>query len=615
MSGRAGRRGLDTQGHVIVPYSPWISFDETIEIGTGPLLPVESAFSVRYNSVLNLWDPPQGDRVLQVLRHSLLEFQQGRRLRELAAEVHEAQQSYDDAKVGCLIGLPEGEELLHEYDAIGHKIVDMRDEERRGLEDESRLKAKMEERPWRRPLRETLRQVFRNLAPGTIIHTEDNGWGIYLGRGSEGGIGLFLFGDTTLRLEEYRSIDFMPPERFQVNLPSTLAAVEQSGIKVMELLSPEELTELQQQLGAIELPDLAAWLREARTQAVEKYGSGVEKATLRVTEARSQVKELKEREKVHPCHTCEVRKKHRRLQKETAKLLLDRDEAKERYLERKEFEEGRLQATLKGIVGVLRRFGFLDKDGHITSKSAKLRDVFDSNGLIIVEMISRGWLDDMMPHDLAEIFSWFAYDRDFEFMNRFVMPRHLTDFRHKLDDLEREVFSAERQNDLMISNGYNLYFFGAARAWSRGVSLADILEKMQLAEGDIIITFNKTLDLMRQVTDMLVDHDPENKLIPVFRDARRLIRRGVVEQVYNIGFGVLKDALEGEEEETAVVANPEDGSVPPVLAAETRSVPVFDDEEEDEPAEISEEGAALNGGRRFGKRRGKPGRYAGVRRR
>lgn len=481
MAGRAGRRGLDTQGHVIFPYSPWIGFEETIEIATGPLLPVESAFSVRYNSVLNLWDPPQGDRVLQVLRHSLLEFQQGRRLRELAAEVHGAQQAYDEAKVGCLIGYPEGEELLHEYDAIGHKIVDMRDEERRGLEDEARLRSKLEERPWRRPLRETLRLVFRNLAPGTILHTEDRGWGIYLGRGSEGGIGLFLFGDTTLKLEEYRSIDYMPPERFQVNLPPSLLDVQRSGLKVTELVTPEELVDLQQQLGQIELPDLAAWLREARAQALEKYGSSVEKASSRIQQARADLKELKEREKQHVCHSCEVRKKHRKLQKQTATLLLARDEARERYLERKVFEEGRLQATLKGIVAVLRRFGFLDKDGHITAKSAKLRDVFDPNGLIIVEMISRGWLDDMMVHDLAEIFSWFAYDRDFEFVNHFVLPRHLADFRRKLDDLEREVFASERQNDLMITNGYNVYFYGAARAWVRGVSLADIIEKMKLA--------------------------------------------------------------------------------------------------------------------------------------
>jgi len=616
MAGRAGRRGLDAQGQVVVPYSPWIGFNETIEIGTGPLLPVESAFSVRYNSVLNLWDPPQGERVMQVLRHSLLEFQQSRRLRELASDVHNSQQAYDGAQVGCLIGYPDGEELLHEYESIATKKVDLGDQERRAVEDASRLWAKIEERPWRRPLRETLRQVFRTLEPGTILHTENQGWGVYLSKASESGIGLFLFGDKTVQLDEYRWIDYLPPERFQVNLPLPLTQAKQAGLSINDLLSPAELAELQQQLIPIELPDLAAWQREAREKAQEKHGSNLDKANERAAQARLELKEVKEREKVHPCQACDVRKKHRRLQKEAAKLLLERDESQERYDERKAFEESRLQSTLNGIVSVLRRFGFLNQDGQLNPKSGKLRDVFDNNGLIIIEMIGRGWLNELLPHDVAEVFSWFAYDRDFEFVNRFVIPRHLTDLRRQLDELEREVFASERQNDLMINTGYNVYFYGATRAWGRGASLASIIDKVQLAEGDIIITFNKTLDLMRQVTDMLIEHEPESPLISTLREAKRLLKRGVVEQVYNIGFGVLQDVLEGEEEEAstdAAVPNPGSSSdlAQEHLTGLVRAAPALIYEEE-EAKPVSEE--TSDSKRRFGKRRGKPGRYVNPRR-
>src|SRR5436190_17236264 len=55
MAGRAGRRGIDPQGHVVIPYSPWVTFHEALNIATGPLHPVESAFTMRYNSVINLW--------------------------------------------------------------------------------------------------------------------------------------------------------------------------------------------------------------------------------------------------------------------------------------------------------------------------------------------------------------------------------------------------------------------------------------------------------------------------------------------------------------------------------------------------------------------------------
>lgn len=619
MAGRAGRRGLDQQGHVVVPYSPWISFEETILIATGPLLPVESAFSVRYNSVLNLWDPPRGERVLQILRYSLLEFQQGRRLRELESDVKKAQQAYDKAQVGCLIGHPEGEALLQDYERIGHEMVEARDEEKRSIEESSRLQSRIEERPWKRPLRETLRALFRNIEPGLLVHSEELGWGIYLGRSYDSGVGLFLFGEQTVRLEEYRMIDYLPPERWSVTLPESLRAIDKPGIKVTEVIPTQELGMLAQQLSAFTLPDLGAWQRTARQESFNKFGTLLEKAVARIEDSRTKVKDLKEKERKHVCHTCPVRKKHRSLQRDTAKLLIERDEAQERYDERKEFEEKRLQQTLEGIVAVLRRFNYLDKTGHLTTKSGRLRDIFDSNSLIICEMVSRGWLDELAPQDIAEVFSWFAYDRDFEFVNGFVLPKHLNELRKKLDELEREVFASERQNDLMISNGYNIYFYGATRAWCRGNSLTSILDKVQLAEGDIIITFNKTLDVMRQVFDMLITHDPEHPLIPKLKEAKLMIRRGVVEQVYNIGFGILKDTLEAEKEGEKEGENAVTGSVGgEPTPAEIEAAPSFlrpipnpdtpDDEDGEESAPDLDENGETAPRRKFKRRFNKPSR-------
>ena len=66
---------MDKFGHVVVPYSPWFTFRETLEIATGELHPVRSAFAIRYNTVLNLWDPPEGERVRAMLLQSLAQFQ------------------------------------------------------------------------------------------------------------------------------------------------------------------------------------------------------------------------------------------------------------------------------------------------------------------------------------------------------------------------------------------------------------------------------------------------------------------------------------------------------------------------------------------------------------
>ncbi|MDP9365040.1 MAG: DEAD/DEAH box helicase, partial [Chloroflexota bacterium] len=123
MAGRASRRGMDAFGHVVVPYSPWFSFRETLEVATGELHPVRSAFAVRYNTVLNLWDPPQGERVRHMLQQSLAQFQAGQMVRGLEDEIIAVGAEIDRVPKGCLIGLDAGDELLEDYRRLTRSLT------------------------------------------------------------------------------------------------------------------------------------------------------------------------------------------------------------------------------------------------------------------------------------------------------------------------------------------------------------------------------------------------------------------------------------------------------------------------------------------------------------
>jgi ATP-dependent RNA helicase HelY len=186
-------------------------------------------------------------------------------------------------------------------------------------------------------------------------------------------------------------------------------------------------------------------------------------------------------------------------------------------------------------VNVLVQFSYLRK-GEATPKAAKLADVFDTNSLMITEMIEGNYFERLHPEDVAEVFSWFAYDRDIDFRNRLLLPRYLVNLRRELDDLQNAIFAAERRQGLSLTTGYNPYFYGAARAWCRGSAIADLLDQMEMSEGDLVSTFNKTLDVMRQVRDMLVKNDPEHHLRYDLQEADKMMRRGVVEMAYTLGF-------------------------------------------------------------------------------
>ncbi|HET7035677.1 MAG TPA: helicase-related protein, partial [Thermomicrobiaceae bacterium] len=535
MSGRAGRRGMDVKGNVVVPYSPFITFKETLHVATGPLEPVRSSFAIRYNTVLNLWDPPQGSRVRYMLQQSLSQFQAARRVRDLEDEVMLVAREIDEVPQGCLIGLDAGDELLEDYRRVIASINTLRGRERRLQRDMSDLQLSFDRRPWPVPGRQALRTVFKTLPAGTPVHLLHGGWAVYLGRGKQGGVGLFLSDGQVVLLAEYRQIDYLPVRGAPIALPAELTELDGPVDDVAALVGPELLEQLWREVAALELPDLDAQAAEHLRRQEERMGAERGRLEEELRELREQSRGLDEARQQHPCHLCERRKEHQANLRRVATLEKERADLEHDLSRELTGEEERVRRIIRGIRDVLHRFGYLHR-GYATAKADTLANIFDTNGLILTEIVDRGILDKLEPADVAEVFSWFAYDRDFRFGNSFTLPSKLVLLRRRLDDLEQEVFATERGNGLFISTGHSDGFYGAMRAWCHGATMARVLEQIELSEGDLVLTFNKTIDVMRQVREMLSQARPDHPLRDTLAQAETLVRRDIVEQSLTIGF-------------------------------------------------------------------------------
>jgi ATP-dependent RNA helicase HelY len=334
-----------------------------------------------------------------------------------------------------------------------------------------------------------------------------------------------------------------------VRVPEALIEPPDKVAEATDLVQSKEIDNLWRRARRLGLPDLDTMAAEHHAKERERLASDLGRLEREAREAREHVVVLQESREEHPCHHCPRRKEHRDYLVRLENLEKERRALEEVLAREVDAEEARIRGVIRGIREVLNRFGYLHR-GYPTAKADMLADVFDNDGLILCELVDRGLLDRLSPEQLAEVFSWFSFDRDFRYGNHFTLPDALVLLRRRLEDLEHAILGEERDNGLFISEGHNPTFYGAAIAWTTGKTMVEIGETIELSEGDLVLTFNKTIDLMRQVREMLADVAPEHPLRGKLQEAERLVRRGIVEQSLTLGFAPIETETEPEEPET-----------------------------------------------------------------
>jgi superfamily II RNA helicase len=84
MAGRAGRRGMDPVGHIVVQRNPFDLFEHLERILQAPAEPVASAFQLDYSSALYLLDRYGADGMAEIYRRSFATFRKLRAAEQLA---------------------------------------------------------------------------------------------------------------------------------------------------------------------------------------------------------------------------------------------------------------------------------------------------------------------------------------------------------------------------------------------------------------------------------------------------------------------------------------------------------------------------------------------------
>ena len=146
LTGRAGRRGIDNQGHSVIIWRPGMNPEQVAQLASKRSYPLRSSFSPTYNMAVNLIAQFGHERTRTILESSFAQFQADRHVVELARTVRRNEESlsgYEKA-IECDLG------DFRAYAALRRELSDVEKELRR-----------LDEEPLRREV-ERLRRAIRN---------------------------------------------------------------------------------------------------------------------------------------------------------------------------------------------------------------------------------------------------------------------------------------------------------------------------------------------------------------------------------------------------------------------------------------------------------------------
>jgi ATP-dependent RNA helicase HelY len=477
LTGRAGRRGIDVEGHAVVLWQPGLDPRQVAGLASTRTYPLRSSFRPSYNMAANLVGGVGREPARALLESSFAQFQADRSVVGLARQVTrnlEALAGYTDGMT-CHLG------DVHEYDDLRQAVRRREAELARQGSAQRRAQAA---------------DSLRSLKPGDVIAVPQGrraGLAVVIdaGVGTDGQVHPLVVTEDRWagRLSES---DFPSPVEplGRVKLP-----------KGGHHRDPQTRRDLASSIRALGLrPERA---RRARSSAADD----------------PELARLRQQLRRHPVHGCDEREQHLRWAERWGRLRSDTD-ALERRVEGKTHS---LARVFDRVCALLEELGYLHGD-EVTPAGRVLGRVYNDADLLVVSCLREGVWDDLTPAELAGAVSALVYESR--------RPDQVATLpggavRQALDAQERlwaRLREAEGRHGLALVREPDPGFAWAAWRWASGADIEQVLlDEPDLAPGDFVRWCKQLLDLLSQIALLA---DP-----PVRGTAQAAIgavRRGVV---------------------------------------------------------------------------------------
>ena len=490
LTGRAGRRGIDVEGHAVVLWQPGLDPRAVAGLASRRTYPLTSSFAPTYNMAVNLVASVGRERARVLLEQSFAQFQSDRSIVGIARAAAKNTKAIEDAwhEAACERG-----------DFVTYARL-------RGRIAELEATAARERRADRRA--ESL-QTLLHLKPGDILRVPSgrrSGWAVVIDPGTR------TEAETPrpLVMTEDRHVRRLSIADFPT--PPAVAG----RMKIGKHFNPKEAAS-RRNLGAAFRSKLAEIDQDAVGAA---QTPGLDSSTT------AQIDALRTELRHHPCHRCPDRENHAR----SAERALRLERETERLQARMATRTNTIANHFDKICLVLESLGYLTGDGgsQVSDSGRTLARIYAELDLVAAECIRAGVLDDLSPPQLAAVLAALVFEgrRGDEGPRKPRLPDARTnDAMSEVRRIWREVSLVERDARLDRGPEPDIGFSEVAYGWASGRSLATVLQGTDLTAGDFVRWVRQVTDFAGQIADAA---GPGRPLRDTARAVVTSMRRGVV---------------------------------------------------------------------------------------
>jgi ATP-dependent RNA helicase HelY len=461
LTGRAGRRGIDTEGHAVVLWQPGVDPVHVAGLASTRTYPLRSSFRPGYNMAVNLVDRVGVAAGRELLERSFAQFQADRSVVGLARRIdrnREALAGYREA-MACHLG------DFVEYAKLRQEISDRE----RALASESAAARRAE-------VAASLEQLQR----GDVIAVPT---------GRRSGLAVVLDGGGGDDHEQRPLV--LTEDRWAGRLSMT------------DFPGPVHV------LGRMRLPKRVEYrsprVRRDLASALRETGIAVPSRIQRSTTRRSpaaddaELAALRRALRNHPCHGCDDREAHIRWAQRYEELLRETETLRRQV----SATTHSLARTFDRIRALLTERGYLDGE-RLTEHGRMLARLWSESDLLIAECLRHGLWEDLEPAELAAVVSALVYESRGDGATPRVPAGRVAEALAETVRLWAELDADERRHRLERTRQPDPGFAWAVYRWARGESLSVVLTAAQdngveLSAGDFVRWCRQVVDVLDQI--------------------------------------------------------------------------------------------------------------------